>query len=186
MVGLLLGDLFIQSRGKSGNTRLFFEQGIIHKDYLYHLFDLFKPFCLTEPKEYIHKIRGKSHLSLAFKTLTFPCFKEFYDLFYPTGVKVVPVNIQELMTPLALAYWIADDGGFCQTRQRLTLATHSFTVKDVELLSKILNEKFTLECAVHKHCKHHVITMPAKSLPVLQELLAPHMPSAMRHKIGLS
>jgi len=41
LIGLLLGDLCAQRRSIKGNTNLHFEQGINHKDYILHLFDLF-------------------------------------------------------------------------------------------------------------------------------------------------
>nr|QWC53750.1 LAGLIDADG homing endonuclease [Rhizoctonia solani] len=189
MTGLLLGDLCIHRQKTAVNVRLQFCQGIVHKDYLLHLYDLFEIYCNTGPKTTNRSpdIRtGKTYNTIGFQTLALPCFKELYDLFYSSGVKTVPVNFKELLTPLALAYWIGDDGGFCKTSQRLTLATHSFTLKDIELLSEILDEKFNLKCAVHKNNKSHVIRVPAKSLSVLQELLASHMPTTMRHKIGLS
>jgi hypothetical protein len=44
-------------------------------------------------------------------------------------VKVVPLNIGDLLTPLGLCYWIADDGGFLQNTHRITLA-------EVEVLSR--------------------------------------------------
>ena len=40
LYGLILGDLYI-SRKNSENASLRFEQSIIHKDYLKHLFDIF-------------------------------------------------------------------------------------------------------------------------------------------------
>jgi len=42
LIGLLLGNLHCQRRSPTGNTRLLFEQGEIHKEYLLHTFDLSK------------------------------------------------------------------------------------------------------------------------------------------------
>ena len=64
-------------------------------------------------------------------------FTEFRDLFYPNGVQIVPPIIGELLTARGLAYWAMDDGtksggsGF-------HLCTHSFTLKQVELLCLVL------------------------------------------------
>jgi hypothetical protein len=47
--------------------------------------------------------------------------------------KIVPLNIGELLTPIGLAYWIADEGCFCKSSQRVILCTESFTLKEVNL-----------------------------------------------------
>lgn len=43
------------------------------------------------------------------------------------GVKIVPSNISELLTPRALAYWIMDDGGKGSYGETI-LHTRSFTL----------------------------------------------------------
>jgi hypothetical protein len=49
-VGLLLGDLNAPKPSINSNVRFKFKQGTIHNEYLFHLYDLFKHYCLTEPK----------------------------------------------------------------------------------------------------------------------------------------
>jgi hypothetical protein len=41
LVGLILGDLNVRKQGRSINAMLCFEQGLVHKDYIFHLYDLF-------------------------------------------------------------------------------------------------------------------------------------------------
>jgi hypothetical protein len=53
-------------------------------------------------------------------------------------------------------------------------------------LASILNKKWDLNCRVHKNNNGYVISVPAKSLPVVQALLATVMHSSMLHKIGLT
>jgi hypothetical protein len=73
-----------------------------------------------------------------FGTYSLPCFNELYSLFYFEGVKVVPENIFELLTPLSLCYWICDDGGFNKRNRAVILSTQSFTQAEVGLLAKVL------------------------------------------------
>jgi hypothetical protein len=107
LVGLLLGDISIEKPKAGVNARLFFKQGIIHKDYLLHLYELFSIFCSSVPKV-IHWVKdkrsGKEYSAIYFTTYCLPCFTELYELFYPDGKKVIPANIGELITPLGLAY----------------------------------------------------------------------------------
>ena len=39
-----------KKRTIKGNTNLHFEQGIVHKDYLNHLYSLFSSFCKSDQK----------------------------------------------------------------------------------------------------------------------------------------
>lgn len=107
LIGLFLGDVCAQKRSLKSNTNLYFEQGSVHKDYLFHLFRLFESFSGSPPKFSERKadIRtGKVYTRVQFATLCLPCFNILYESFYPEGKKVVPNNIEELLTPLGLAY----------------------------------------------------------------------------------
>jgi len=101
------------------------------------------------------------------------------------GKKVVPQNIGELLTPLGLCYLISDDGGFNKVYGSLILSTQSFSLVEVNLLINVLNSKWNLDCTINKKGPHFVIRIPSKSLPILQSLLGPLMPTMMKHKIGL-
>ena len=186
IVGLLLGDANGQKQGV--NVRLRFGQGVVHLEYLMHLYELFKPYCSMVPKfsnSILDKSTRKIHSSIHFNTFSLPCFNELHELFYVDGKKVIPANIAELLTPLSLAYWIADDGGFNKLYRAVVLSTQSFTLEEVKLLVNVLNSKWNLNCTINKKDNAFVIRIPSKSLPLLQALLAPHMPSMMRHKIDL-
>jgi hypothetical protein len=49
-IGLLLGDLYAQKQTKNSNAMFRFEQGLVHKDYLFHLYELFKSYSGQAPK----------------------------------------------------------------------------------------------------------------------------------------
>jgi hypothetical protein len=185
LVGLLLGDLCGQKQKTYVNARLFFAQGLVHEDYLLHLYELFKTYSSQAPKithSSPDKRTGKVYSHIRFFTYSLPCFNELFDLFYLTGKKVVPTNIAELLTPLGLAYWICDDG--CWDRNTVRLATDGFTLEEVNLLVKVLNDKFGLKCGVIKSGNNHTIRISSKSAPHLQTLLTPIMPPMMLYKIG--
>jgi hypothetical protein len=186
LVGLLLGDLYGQNRGK--NVRFTFKQSIVHEEYLYHLYELFKLLCPSAPKLKValpHPKTSLSYSTFLFSTYTLACFKELYFMFYPAGKKIIPLNIGELLTPISLAYWIADDGCWNKTNKYVVLCTDSFAIAEIELLISVLNYKFDLKCYKCKNGNNYRIIIPSYSIPNLQSLLASYMPSMMKHKIGL-
>lgn len=188
LIGLLLGDVCAQKRSSKGNTNLYFEQGSIHKDYLLHLFELFKSFSGSPPRiteRKADKQTGKVYTRVQFATLCLPCFNILYEIFYPEGKKVVPYKIEELLTPLGLAYWICDDGTFCKKHKYIRIATNSYTFQEVDLLLGVLRRKFNLTCYSIEDRSGYVITIAAKSVISLRPTLEPLMPAMMLHKIGL-
>jgi hypothetical protein len=50
LIGLLMGDLCANKRKSAVNARLVVEQGLIHKEYLCHLYELLKIYCGTGPQ----------------------------------------------------------------------------------------------------------------------------------------
>lgn len=186
IVGLLLGDLNAQKQNL--NARLRFGQGVLHKEYIMHLYELFKNFISMVPKiqnSSLDKRTGKVYRSLHFNTLSLPCFNELYELFYPLGEKIVPANIGDLLTPLGLAYWLCDDGSFCKTNRVIYISTNGFSHAEVNLLINVLNSKWNLNCTINKHNPGFIIRIPKKSVPLVQDLLKDIMPKMMMHKIGL-
>jgi hypothetical protein len=80
-----------------------------HLNYFNHIFDLFKPFTSEEYKiksrSFIDKRYNKTYSSVLFATLTLPCFTSYKELLYNSfGKKIVPLNINQLLTPRGLAY----------------------------------------------------------------------------------
>jgi hypothetical protein len=41
-----------------------------------------------------------------------PCFNYYHSLFRSSRAKIIPSNINRILTPLGLAYWAMDDGGY--------------------------------------------------------------------------
>jgi LAGLIDADG DNA endonuclease family len=91
------------------------EQNYLDKEnYLMNLFELYKLLVTNYPRVIEIKpdiITEKVYKSIYFKTYSFNCFNYYHDLFYLNKMKIVPKNIQNLLTAKDLAYWIMDGGG---------------------------------------------------------------------------
>lgn len=105
VVGLLLSDGgLVLPTNKSKNARLEFKQSYSHKEYVYFVFFILSHYCNSLPvfKKGIRK--GNENYSLGFTTRSLLCFTELHSLFYPNKVKIIPDNIYDLLTPVALAH----------------------------------------------------------------------------------
>jgi LAGLIDADG DNA endonuclease family len=108
LIGIMLGDGYLDRAKCTYNTRLCIEQGYPEKEnYLLSLFHLFKPMITNGPKVVVRKAdnrTGKIYKSIAFKTSSMKCLNKYHNLFYKDKIKIVPQNINELLTARGLAY----------------------------------------------------------------------------------
>jgi len=104
--------------------------------------------------------------------LLVPCFTEIYSLFYVNNVKLIPGNIYELLTPVALAHMIMGDGLY--KNGGLTLCTDCYSVKDVVKLLNVLVIRYGLICSMQQHNKgQYRIYIQKKSLKLLDSIERP-------------
>ena len=193
MIGLLLGDGHIQKRSINGNSRFIYGQSSLrlhHLNYFNHVFELFKPYLSKDfnPKKrsFTDKRSNKKYSSVQFATLSLPCFNYYKDLFYNSNyLKIVPSNIQNLLTPRGLAYWIMDDGSL--QNKGLHLNTYGFSNQDVLKLKSTLENMFgenTLKCSIHKHKKGERIYIWGESMGVVRHNISKFMHKNMLYKIN--
>jgi hypothetical protein len=185
LIGLCMGDIYIDKQAI--NARLRFEQGLINEAYLLHLYDLFKDYCGSSPKNNNSrkpKLKtGNINYSIYFNTYSLPCFNYYYDLFYLNKEKRIPLNIEELLTPVSLAYWAMDDGGK-HNKNNFVLCTNAFTLEEVQLLIKVLKENFDLNCSIHRPNKdQYRIYILKDSMEKFRALVTPHFHESMMYKL---
>ena len=142
--GLILGDAHISVTGII-NPRIMFAQGKNHKEYLFHLYDIYSTFVGTEPRE--NKIGV-----YAFSTLSHSSFRFYHDQYYTinqeTGrfVKTIPRLMDHYLTPIGLAYWYMDNGSIKSKESKgVFFNTQGFSYKEVLFLCSILERKFGLK-----------------------------------------
>lgn len=155
-----------------------------------------------QPRQYTRTLRskeGKVYYGYEFNTFTFISFSWIHEMFYHKGKKVIPLNISEYLTPLALAVLVMDDGG-C-TNYGVKIATNSFELKEVELLKTLLKSKYNLEPTIPLGpCRNrqgqgqgqkiwikdkYSIYIKKQSIPNLINIIGPFMHSSMLYKLGI-
>ena len=76
-----------------------------------------------------------------------PCFTELYSMFYFNKKKILPQNIYDNFTPVALAHWVMGSGIKLQGRG-LRLCAYSFSIPEVVTLMNVLIIKYRLVCTL--------------------------------------
>jgi len=189
IIGSLLGDAYGNKRSGEG-VRICYRQSIRHKEYLFWLYTFFYNRGYTsnlQPRQYTRTIKnkeGKIYYGYEFNTFTFRSFSWIHSMFYNNGRKVIPKNIYEYLTPLALAVWIMDDGGW--TNYGIRIATNSFKLKEIELLQDILKSKYNLETTIQNiYIKdQYSIYIKKQSVNNLRNIVGPYIHFSMLHKLG--
>jgi hypothetical protein len=182
IIGIALGDAHIY-RNKTENASLHIEQAYKKEEYLNHLYDLLKDFCKSQPviRARTDKRSGEVHQSIRFTTRQLPCFTQLHDLFYNNGTKIVPLNIEDLITSVCLAYWAMDDGG--KAGSGFHYNTHSFSLSEVQMLSSALLNKFGLINTIQSSKNGHRIYITSKSMNNFRTLVKPHFQASMLYKL---
>jgi len=181
MVGLLLGDGTLRKKYEGGSTYFKFAQGQVNSDYLHHVFDIFKHagyVLMDAPSPGKSVVKGKVYQWYQFSTQSIPAWNALHALWYVNGVKVVPANIFDLLTPVSLAYWHMDDGGW--NKGGINLNTNSFTKAEVTLLAEVLRTKFGLKCSVQSRNRLYIWS---SSTAQFCDLIRPYVHPSMVYKI---
>lgn len=134
----------MQLPSDSKNARLGFKQSTKNSSYVWSVFFILNHYCSSFPYINTGGIRkGKPFSGLVFQTRQLPCLTDIYNLFYKNKIKIIPSNIYDLLTPVALAHWIKRDGF-----KGLVLCTDSFSLEQTTLLLNVLVIKYELDCTL--------------------------------------
>jgi hypothetical protein len=189
-IGLILGDVSIQTLNKGKTYRLKFEWGNINKDYAFHVHDLFKEWILSEPKARTRiNQNGNEVITWWFQTFSHEAFNPLAELFLNgKGKKIVKDGlIRDHLTPRGLAYWFADDGGkldYSSNRGKgIVFNTHSFTEAEVRQMCIELEAKFGFVCWLKFNKGQPTIAISGSSYDIFIEYISPYIFPTMRAKL---
>jgi hypothetical protein len=190
-----------RAKGKkpSGNARYSITLDTYSLSYLTFLFNevysLFSSLAgiFPYPNVNLPQHRGKPVLHYGFFTRALPIFTILHSIWYRFDeanskfVKIVPLFVADMFSPLSLAIWIMDDGYFDAYIGTIYLCTECFTRAECELLINIL-AGYGIICTlkVRKTSREGTcrIRISKKSMPLLRELVTPHMHPDFMYKLG--
>ena len=124
-------------------------------------------------------------------------FRDYHDLFYPNGKKIVTREILNKLEPLGLTIWFMDDGNYNYDNYNIRLYTYNFKLKGNLLIKTWLENKFKINSKIRKYKSkmkynnyyktnntYFFIEFNSKESKKFIKLMKPFILSSMRYKIG--
>lgn len=190
LIGCLLGDAHI---GISGGNKAFitFEQTTKHEGYVKHIYQTLQNagIGLHDIKYYSRKDSRYNSVtgSIYFKTHNSELLFPLASMFLSNGNKILPLNIEQYLSPIALAYWICDDGQLVK-RGGITLCTDNYTLAEVELLIQGLANLYNAKCSIHYKKgragrMYHRIYIGKNSFDNIKPLISQYIYSSFLYKL---
>jgi hypothetical protein len=126
-----------------------------------------------------------------FTSYTFSSLNWLHDMFSTMdpnlnrAIKIIPANIADYLTPLALAIWFMDEGSVSRNAARI--ATNCFTYNELLFLCKVLQDLYNISASVQSAGpgKGFIIYISTYSMPTFIQLIKPYMLSSMLYKLGI-
>ena len=191
-IGSMLGDGSLYRSSPTSYVRFEVSFGQKYQLFALHLGDVFKEYMSNPVKSLEVKGKDKTFTNYRLKTKSLPLFVPYYSKFYEFNedlnkfTKILPLDINEFMDPIVLAYLIMTDGNFDKGRNRVRIYTNSYSKEDVQRLALIIKDKFEIYTGVlHDRNNQWILTIGAKNLDLLRSIVNPHFQPSMRYRIGL-
>lgn len=178
LVGLMLGDGHLEKR--KNKARLKIEYSLKAKEYVEWLYQIFQKWTLSSPKIKIQQ-NSKKYL---FSTVIHEKLGRYHSLFYHKRKKIIPKNINDLITNRSLAIWFMDDGSRkskeCKGK---VINTQCFSKSDINKLQKILRNKFDLKTSLKVERKQYCIYIPSSEIDKFRKLIGKYILNSMKYKL---
>lgn len=182
LVGLLLSDAGLSKQKKSKNARLGFKQSMIHFPFFWITFSTLSHYCSSLPYPDNAIIKNKRYYGIRLDTRAYICLTLLYDMFYKDNVKIVPLDIYNLLTPVSLAYWIMGDGSG-NIWKGLYLCTDSFNDHDIIKLMNVLLIRYNIISSLVKASGKSRIYIPSTESSKVNKLVINFIHPSMYYKI---
>jgi hypothetical protein len=173
IIGSILGDGYLVKTTRGFALRV--NHGIKQKSYVDWKFNQLEGFVNSPPRVYQN--------SYYFRTVSHNKMSELRGIFYDKNRKIIPLGLDGLLSPVALATWIMDDGSFDDGGLRIN--TQSFTKQENQELQRILMAKFGIESRLNRDRNYWRLRIMASSVPLVWKLVSPFIIPSMRYKFSL-
>ena len=187
IVGSLLGDARLECRSVGARSeitaRLRIHHGEKQEEYVWWKYEQLKSFVKTPPKEvtWVNPKRDLTEISWYFHTRSIREFGILYQYFYDRA-KILPLYIEDMLSPQVLAVWFMDDGA--RTDSGGTLSTHSFIKEDQKRILAFLKERHGIQVSIVKDRTKWKIALNHLAFAQLVSIIRPFIVPSMMYKIA--
>lgn len=183
---MLLGDAYLETFNEGKTYRLKIVHACSELSYLKAKYELLKDFIRIESiDENLDKNKKTNHKQSLY-TVCDESFKFYADMFYANGVKKIPRLVQRYLTPISIAYWYMDDGSLKWNKKlkAVRICTDNFTLGEVKLLIRLLNEQHSLNASIYSQRSRFRIYIPNDNY-IFSNLINEYVYDCMKYKIPL-
>ncbi len=183
--GSVLGDGTLTSSCNGNNVYFRITHGHKQLSYLKWKHELLSPYVLSEvsEREAINPVGDKTRI-YSFSTITHPWLVSIFQLCYPDKVKTVSLEWLKEVDELALAIWFMDDGSLNKRYGTMVFCTNSFDYQQHLIMQGWFNDRWGIPTKIEPRRNNtYAMRVNASVAVKLREIISPHVPSFMRHKV---
>ena len=195
IIGILLSDGSLEKSSNNSLPRLSISFSLKNSPYLLHLYNLLEPYTNSFP-DVVQVFNNKTktyNTVIKFKTVSLPVWLKYHNMFYSYNKetkrykKILPQNINNIITPVVLAHLIMGDGNFKLNTKQIRIYTNSFSKKEVELLSIAINKNINIKTdVVHDRKDQFILIIRNTEIDKTKLLIKNYMHESMLYKIDIN
>lgn len=188
LVGILLGDASLRTDTEGRKYRLQVSQSEQHKQYVFHLYEIYKNFTTSPPTCLSFtdsRNPCKTYVRWTFSTTQQACFRFYGQQFYSKqGKRKCPRLIGRLLSPRSIAYWYMDDGAqkWKGKSKGVRFCTDNFSHTECKRLATLLKRKYQLQTTLQKKGLSYRIYISSHSYIKLREIVFSFILPSMTYK----
>lgn len=186
IIGMILGDGYLQPTGKK-NARLRLEHKKDHASYLLWKVRLLPELFQGGPVflERIHPLTKRMYSYARHQSNASPALGKLRRLFYPSGKKYIPENLENfLRDDIAFAIWFYDDGYYYKRDRCSYIYLGTVSKKEAEVASYAILKRFSLSSRVlDKKNKGFVLYFSSDQNQKIKHIVEKYNVPVMAYKI---
>ena len=177
IIGSLFGDGYLRIVPNRKNALFEVNHSFAQKEYVDWKYEMLKSICRSEPKM---RAGNGARIAYRFNTRQLPELTELYGIFYRSGSKVIPNNIQ--LNSIMLAVWFMDDGSKCRESD-VYINTQQFSREDQERCIQLLAQ-LNIESSLNKDKEYSRVRIKKSSIATLNQLIGRDIIPSMKYKLS--
>lgn len=183
IVGGLLGDSWLGIPKNGKHPCGSFTHKLEHTEYVYYKYQYLKRLCsIPRVHNKYDKRTNRKYQQSFCKICATSALDNIYKSFYINGVKIVPEELINKLSPLGLAIWFMDDGSSDLNGYKFSV--DCFIEEDIIKLVNMLKTNFNIDCTYNIN-QNRVIHVKLNSTKKFKSLVEPYICDCMKYKLKI-